>query len=74
MAYEGLTIQTIVRLHANFGAGDIVRFIGTDTHLTVRRYDKATREYQVQRGDDDGSLQRVLGVYLELVKPARAIG
>jgi len=51
-----------------FVGGDVVRLIGTDTLLTVRRYDKATHEYQVQRGDDDASLEWVLGVYLERPK------
>jgi hypothetical protein len=65
---EGFTIRTIVRLPANFGLGDTVRFVGTETPFTVRQYDKATHEYQVQRGDDDASLEWVLGVYLERPK------
>jgi hypothetical protein len=51
-----------------FGVGDTVRFIGTDTLLTVREYDSKTLEYQVQR-DNDETLECVSEIYLELVKP-----
>jgi hypothetical protein len=64
------TIPAIVRQPAKFRMGDAVRLIGTDTLLTVRQYDEATHEYQVQRGDDDASSQWVLGIYLEGVKSA----
>jgi hypothetical protein len=35
-----------------FGMGDTVRFIGTETPLTVKRYHKTTHEYRLQCGDD----------------------
>jgi hypothetical protein len=60
-----LTIQTIVQLPANFCVGDTVRFVGTETPFTVKQYDKATHEYQVQRDNDDASIQWVLDIYLE---------
>jgi hypothetical protein len=61
-----------VRLQAKFRVGDTVRFIGGDTFHTVRQSDKSTHEYQVQRRDDNASLLRVLGVYLEHVQTANS--
>jgi hypothetical protein len=55
---------------AKFGVGDTVRFIGTDTLLTVTRYRKATDEYRLQGRDDLASSQWVLEIYLELVELA----
>jgi hypothetical protein len=54
-----------------FGMGDTVRFVGTETPLTVKQYHKTTREYRLQCGDDFASSQWVLGIYLELVKSAQ---
>ena len=72
MAYRRAIIQTIVRLSEKFAVGDTVRFIGTDTLLTARQYDKATHEFEVQRDDDDASPVWVLGIYLERVQIACA--
>jgi hypothetical protein len=55
-----------------FGVGDIVRFIGTDKHLTVKQCRTELRLYQVQRDSDETNLEWVLEIYLELVKPASA--
>ena len=54
-----------MRLPAKLRLGDTVRFIGTETLLTVTQYDQAAEEYQVQQGDDEASSQWVLGIYLE---------
>jgi hypothetical protein len=61
---------------AEFGVGDCVRLIGTDTIQTVRQYNAETLEYQVQRGNEEDSVVWVLGIYLELVEPTKtpAIG
>ena len=40
-----------------FGVDDTVRFIGTDTALTISQFNRETFEYQVQRGDDAASLE-----------------
>ena len=66
------TIQSIARLLAKFAAGDIVRFIGTDQHLTVKQCRTEPRQYQVQRDNDETTLEWVPEIYLELVKPASA--
>ena len=50
--------------------GDIVRFVGTDQHLTVKQYRTAPRQYQVQRDNSDATLEWVTEIYLELVKSA----
>jgi hypothetical protein len=57
---------------AKFRVGDIVRFIGTDQHLTVKQYRTAPRQYQVQRDNDETTLEWVPEIYLELMKPASA--
>jgi hypothetical protein len=54
---------------AEFGVGDRVRLIGTDTIQTVRQYNAETLEYQVQRGNEEDSVVWVLEIYLELVEP-----
>jgi hypothetical protein len=48
-----------------FGVDETVRFIGTDTALTIRQYNSETIEYQVQWGDDAESIEWVSGIYLE---------
>jgi hypothetical protein len=48
-----------------FRVDDDVRFIGTDTVLTIRKYNAETGAYQVQRGDDEASLEWVSSLYLE---------
>ena len=50
-----------------FGVDDTVRFIGTDTALTIRQFNREKLEYQVQRGDDAASLEWATEIYLELV-------
>jgi len=55
---------------AKFAVGDRVRLIGSDTIHTVRQYNAETFEYQIQCSDD-AALECVLGIYLELVEPAR---
>jgi hypothetical protein len=50
---------------AKFGVDNDVRFIGTDTIYSVRRYDKDMLQYQVQGGDDSASLLWVSEIYLE---------
>jgi len=55
---------------AKFAVGDSVRFIGTDTIYTVRRYSDETCQYQVQRGDATYSVECVFGVYLEPAEPS----
>ena len=55
-----------------FGVGDIVRFIGTDQHLTVKQCRTEPRLYQVQRDNDETTLEWVSENYLELVKSASA--
>ena len=57
-----------------FGVGDSVRFIGTDSSLTVRQYNPQTLEYRVQRRDDRASSQWASEIYLELTEPARRAG
>ena len=57
---------------ARFTVGDTVRFIGTNQHLTVKQCHTKPREYQVQRDNDDATLEWVSEIYLELVKPASA--
>jgi len=57
---------------AKFRVGDIVRFIGTDQHLTVKQHRTPPRQYQVQRDNDETTLEWVPEIYLELVKPASA--
>jgi hypothetical protein len=52
---------------AKFGVGDTVRFIGTDTLLTVKQYREATQEYRLQL-DDLASSEWVSQIYLELVE------
>ena len=59
---------------AKFRVGDIVRFIGTDTRLRVKRYRKEPSEYQVHRDHDEASLEWVLEIYLELAEPANQPG
>jgi hypothetical protein len=54
---------------AEFGVGDRVRLIGTDTIQTVRQYNAETLEYQVQRGNEEDTVVWVLEIYLELVEP-----
>jgi hypothetical protein len=49
-----------------FGVDDTVRFIGTDTVLTIRQCNPATLEYRVQRGDDAAGIEWVPEIYLEL--------
>jgi hypothetical protein len=41
---------------AEFGVGDRVRLIGTDTIQTVRQYNAETLEYQVQRGNEEDTV------------------
>jgi hypothetical protein len=55
-----------------FGMGNIVRFIGTDQHLAVKQCRTGPRQYQVQRDNDETTLEWVPEIYLELVKPASA--
>jgi hypothetical protein len=62
----------MVGIIAKFRLGDTVRFIGTDTLLTVSEYNPETLEYRVQRSDDLASSQWALGIYLELEKSASA--
>jgi hypothetical protein len=50
-----------------FGVDDTVRFIGTDTALTIRQIDQETLEYEVQWGDDAASLEWASEIYFELV-------
>ena len=59
-----------------FGVGDRVRLIGTDTIQTVRQYNAETLEYQVQLRNEEDSVLWVLEIYLELVEPTKkpAIG
>ena len=57
-----------------FGVGDVVRFIGTDTLLTVREYNPETLEYRVQRGDDRASSQWAPEIYFEVINPDRRAG
>ncbi len=57
---------------AKFRVGDISRFIETVRHLTVKQYRTAPRKYQVQRDNDETTLEWVPEIYLELVKPASA--
>ena len=56
---------------AKFAVGDTVRFIGTDTIYTVKRYNDQTCQYQVQRSDDAASVECAFGVYLEHAEPIR---
>jgi hypothetical protein len=58
---------------AKFVVDDRVRLIGSDIIQTVRQYNAETFEYQIQRSDD-ATLEWVLGIYLELVEPARPAG
>jgi len=48
-----------------FGAGYVVRFIGTDRALTVTQYNPETLEYRVQCGDDHFGGQWVSEIYIE---------
>jgi hypothetical protein len=57
---------------AKFRVGDIVRFIGTDQHLTVKQYRTGPRQYEVQRDNDETTLEWCPEIYFELVKPASA--
>jgi hypothetical protein len=45
----------------------LMRFIGTDTALTIRQFNRKALEYQVQRRDDAASLEWAPEIYLELV-------
>jgi hypothetical protein len=58
---------------AEFGVGDRVRLIGTDTIRTVRRYNAETFEYQVQHCNEADSIMWVLGIYLELVETEKKL-
>jgi hypothetical protein len=62
-----MMIRTETMAAAKFAMNDEIRFIGTDTPLTVKQYDEGTREYQVQRGDDRTSVEWVPEIYLELL-------
>ena len=63
----GVGCQSPLILEAVF-----VRFIGTDQHLTVKQFCTKSRQFQVQRDNDETIREWVLGIYLELVKPSRA--
>jgi hypothetical protein len=62
-----MMIRTETMAAAKFAMNDAIRFIGTDTPLTVKQYDEGTRQYQVQRGDDGTSAEWVPEIYLELL-------
>ena len=57
---------------AKFEVDDPVRFIGTDTILTVKQHhhESESHEYQVQRGDDVASIEWVSEIYLEHAEAA----
>jgi hypothetical protein len=53
------------RVATKFRVGDAVRFVGTDTVLTITQYNPKTVEYQVRRDEDAPTLEWVSGIYLE---------
>ena len=57
---------------AKFRVGDIVRFIGTEKHLPVKQCRTELHLHQVQRDNDETTLEWVSENYLELANPASA--